>query len=67
MKTDYELLKSPAFWLHLGCELESVEKQGELETVRVRDLLCGNLFIVILNTDTVNDIYQILKLRRRNM
>ncbi len=79
MKTDYEHLKSPAFWpplgcklesiekipaFSLGCKLENIEKQDKLEIVVVRDLLCEDLFVVFLGTDTVNDVYKMLKVRR---
>ena len=65
MKTDYEHLKNPAFWRPLGCKLESIEKQGELEIARVIDLFCGDSFILIIKLHTVNDVYKMLELRRR--
>jgi len=65
MKTDYELLKSPAFWRPLGCKLEGIEKQGELEIARVTDLFCGDSFILIIKLHTVNDVYKMLQQRRK--
>ena len=67
MKTDYQHLTSPAFWRPLGCELESIENQGGAEIVKVKDLLCEDSFVVILSTDTVDDVYEILKLRRKEL
>ena len=82
IKTGSEHFKIPAFWRSLGCELESIEKipafslfcklknienQDKFEIVKVRDLLCEDLFCVFINSDTVNDVYQILKLRRKEL
>lgn len=67
MKTDYELLKSPAFWPPLGCKLESVKNHGGLEIVIVRDLLCEDSFTLAVKLHTVIDIYKMLELRRRNL
>jgi len=82
MKTDSEHLKSPAFWRPLGCELESIdkipasslgvkleniEKRDKIDVVVVRDLLCEDSFVMFLGTDTVVDVYEILKLRRREL
>lgn len=64
MKTDYQHLKNPAFWPPLGCELGSIEKQGELEIATVRDLLCGDSFTLTIKHYTTNDIYRMLKMRR---
>jgi len=65
MKTDYELLKSPAFWRPLGCELESIKMHGAFEIATIKDLLCHDSFTLAVNDGTVNDIYRALKLKRR--
>ncbi len=61
MKTNYEYLKSPDFWLYLGCKLKNISQ----EVATVEDLICGGSFTLTIKIHTLGDVYQMLQMRRK--